>query len=99
MAYDTSFAKSKVPFASTIATFRRRSFKPAVVVLHKNFHMRFSGDAHIIPQINPCKEFSLNYSSYGRQRAYASQQANWGKQSLKASLRVSGGWFSGNFRL
>ena len=35
MAYDTSFAKSKVPFTSTIATFRGRSFKPAVVVLYK----------------------------------------------------------------
>ena len=47
IAYDTSFAKSKVPFASTIATFRGRSFEPAVVVLYKNFHMGFSGDAHL----------------------------------------------------
>ena len=47
IAYDTSFTKSKVPFASTIATFRGRSFKPAVVVLYKNFHMGFSSDAHI----------------------------------------------------
>ena len=47
IAYDTSFAKSKVPFASTIATFRGRSFKPAVVVLYKHFHMGFLGDAHI----------------------------------------------------
>ena len=45
VAYDTSFAKSKVPFASTIATFRGRSFEPAVVVLHKNFQIGFSGDA------------------------------------------------------
>ena len=47
IAYDTSFAKSIVSFASTIATFRGRSFKPAVVVVYKSFHMRFSGDAHI----------------------------------------------------
>ena len=39
IAYDTSLAKSKVPFASTIATFHGRSFKPDVVVLYKNFHM------------------------------------------------------------
>ena len=47
IAYDTSFAKSIFPFASTIATFRGRSFKPAVVVVYKNFHMGFSGDAHM----------------------------------------------------
>ena len=47
IAYDASFAKSKVPFASTVATFRGRSFEPAVVVLHKSFHMGFSGDAHM----------------------------------------------------
>ena len=47
IAYDTSFSKSKAPFASTIATFRGRSFKPAVVVLYKIFHMGFSGDAHM----------------------------------------------------
>ena len=46
-AYDTSFAKSKVPFASFLATFRGRSFKPALVVLHKNFHMGLLGDDHI----------------------------------------------------
>ena len=47
IAYDTPFAKSKVPFARTIATFRRRSFKPSVVVLYTNAFMGFSGDAHI----------------------------------------------------
>ena len=47
IAYDTSFAKSIVPFASTIATFRGRSFEPAVVVLYENFHMGISGDAQI----------------------------------------------------
>ena len=48
VAYHT-FAKFKVPFASIMATLRGRSFKPAVDVLHKNIHMMFSGDAHIIP--------------------------------------------------
>ena len=47
IAYDTSFAKSKVPFARTIATFSGRSFKLSVVVLYKNAFMGFSGDAHI----------------------------------------------------
>ena len=47
IADDTSFAKSKVPFASTIATFHARSLEPAMVVLFKNFHMGFSGDAQI----------------------------------------------------
>ena len=47
MAYDASFAKSKILFASTIATFRGRSCKPAVAVLCKNFHMGFSGDAQM----------------------------------------------------
>ena len=47
IAYNTSFAKSKVPFASTIATFRGRSFKSAVVVSYNNFHMGFSGDAQV----------------------------------------------------
>ena len=47
IADDTPFAKSKVPFARTIATFRGRSFKPSVVVLYKNALMGFSGDAHI----------------------------------------------------
>ena len=47
IAYDAPFAKSKVPFARTIATFRERSFKPSVVVLYKDAFMGFSGDAHI----------------------------------------------------
>ena len=47
IAYDTPFARSKVPFARTIATFRGRSFKPSVVVLYKNAFMGFSGDAYI----------------------------------------------------
>ena len=48
IAYDTSFATSKVPFARTIATFRERSFKLSVVVLYKNVFMGFSGDAYIM---------------------------------------------------
>ena len=52
IAYDTSFTKSKVPFASTVATFRGRSFQPAVVVLFKDFHMGFSGEAHIQTHIH-----------------------------------------------
>ena len=47
IAYDASLAKSKVPFASTIATFRRRSFKPVVVVYIKTFHTGFSADAQV----------------------------------------------------
>ena len=56
IAYDTPFVKSKVPFACTIATFRGRSFKPAVVVLCKNAFMGFSGDAHLEFQVQAVPE-------------------------------------------
>ena len=46
MAYDTSFVKSKLPFANSIATFRRRTSKPAMVVLYENVPKEFSDDAH-----------------------------------------------------
>ena len=48
IAYDNSFAKSKFPFASTIATFRGRPSKPAVIVLYENIHKEFSDDANIV---------------------------------------------------
>ena len=41
---DTSVAKSKVPFSNTIATFRGRTSKPAVVVSCQNFQKEFSDD-------------------------------------------------------
>ena len=48
---DTSSAEFKVPFASTLATFRGRPSKPAVVVLYHtiftNIHMEFSDTAHV----------------------------------------------------
>ena len=51
IAYDTAFAKSKAPLASTTATFPGRSFQPAVVVLYRNFHMGFSCDVHVHPVV------------------------------------------------
>ena len=37
---------------NTIATFRGRPSKPAVVVLYENFYKEFSDNAHVLPIIH-----------------------------------------------
>ena len=41
---------SKAP--NTIATFRGRPSKPAVIVLYESFNKEFSDDAHVLPIIH-----------------------------------------------
>ena len=63
--YDTSFAKSKVPFASTIATFRGRTFKPDAVVLYKTSTWVFQAMPTCISAIvsTPCIPLNNPYNT------------------------------------